>query len=208
VCPHAGGVGLCEYVIHLRFVQRYPHCVQTDEIPQSLIDYIAVSGSIDRNVLEFVDHLHEHFVYPCSINSKGRYNVPSDPDEGYRFVYSLALKVSQTSYFTATASKCTNPVYQRMSGLVGLTGKARKPGKPMVWINDLIPREDSTIRCPMLHTYTPQGIHYVTKHRWVCVPSIRALYGIWACMPIYFEGSSATIYREQARRESSARLSI
>ncbi|KAJ7918391.1 enolase C-terminal domain-like protein [Mycena leptocephala] len=66
VCPHAGGVGLCEYVIHL-----------------SLIDYIAVSGSMERNVLEFVDHLHEHFVTPCSINSNGRYNVPMNPDEGY-----------------------------------------------------------------------------------------------------------------------------
>ncbi|KAJ3754887.1 enolase C-terminal domain-like protein [Lentinula raphanica] len=66
VCPHAGGVGLCEYVIHL-----------------SLIDYIAVSGTMERNVLEFVDHLHEHFVTPCSINSKGRYNVPTNPNEGY-----------------------------------------------------------------------------------------------------------------------------
>ncbi|KZV95721.1 enolase C-terminal domain-like protein [Exidia glandulosa HHB12029] len=66
VCPHAGGVGLCEYVIHL-----------------SLIDYIAVSGSMERNVLEFVDHLHEHFLYPCSINKQGRYNVPDIPGEGY-----------------------------------------------------------------------------------------------------------------------------
>ena len=49
----------------------------------SLIDYIAVSGNMDRNVLEFVDHLHEHFVTPCSINPKGRYNVPSNPKEGY-----------------------------------------------------------------------------------------------------------------------------
>ncbi|KAI0822900.1 enolase C-terminal domain-like protein [Trametes gibbosa] len=66
VCPHAGGVGLCEYVIHL-----------------SLIDYIAVSGTMERNVLEFVDHLHEHFLYPCSINQNGRYNVPSNANEGY-----------------------------------------------------------------------------------------------------------------------------
>ncbi|KAF8638174.1 hypothetical protein AX17_002397 [Amanita inopinata Kibby_2008] len=66
VCPHAGGVGLCEYVIHI-----------------SLIDYIAVSGTMERNVLEYVDHLHEHFVTPCSINANGRYNVPSNPDEGY-----------------------------------------------------------------------------------------------------------------------------
>ncbi|WVR05016.1 hypothetical protein IAU60_002028 [Kwoniella sp. DSM 27419] len=66
VCPHAGGVGLCEYVIHL-----------------SLIDYIAVSGTMERNVLEFVDHLHEHFLYPVSINPQGRYNVPQDPKGGY-----------------------------------------------------------------------------------------------------------------------------
>ncbi|KAF8333295.1 hypothetical protein F5887DRAFT_1260889 [Amanita rubescens] len=64
VCPHAGGVGLCEYVIHLR-----------------LIDYIAISGTTERNVLEYV---HEHFLYPCAINSKGRYNVPSNPNEGNR----------------------------------------------------------------------------------------------------------------------------
>ncbi|KAL7008146.1 hypothetical protein EMMF5_002328 [Cystobasidiomycetes sp. EMM_F5] len=66
VCPHAGGVGLCELVIHL-----------------SLIDYIAVSGSMERNVLEFVDHLHEHFVWPVAINERGRYKVPLASDEGY-----------------------------------------------------------------------------------------------------------------------------
>jgi hypothetical protein len=41
---------------------------------------------MERNVLEFVDHLHEHFVTPCSINSNGRYNVPTGADEGYRYV--------------------------------------------------------------------------------------------------------------------------
>lgn len=44
---------------------------------------------MERNVLEFVDHLHEHFVTPCSINSRGRYNVPNDPNEGYRCVIVL-----------------------------------------------------------------------------------------------------------------------
>lgn len=53
----------------------------------SLIDYIAVSGTMERNVLEFVDHLHEHFVTSCSINSRGRYNVPLNPNEGYRCVF-------------------------------------------------------------------------------------------------------------------------
>ena len=38
---------------------------------------------MDRNVLEFVDHLHEHFLYPVSINAEGRYNVPQDPKGGY-----------------------------------------------------------------------------------------------------------------------------
>ncbi|KAH0826635.1 hypothetical protein J3R83DRAFT_5002 [Lanmaoa asiatica] len=66
VCPHAGGVGLCEHVIHL-----------------SLIDYIAISGSMERNVIEYANHLHEHFVYPCSINEQGRYVVPESEKEGY-----------------------------------------------------------------------------------------------------------------------------
>ena len=49
-----------------------------------MIDYIVVSGTMERNVLEFVDHLHEHFVNPCTMNENGRYNVPDDPKEGYR----------------------------------------------------------------------------------------------------------------------------
>ncbi len=52
VWPHAGGVGLCEYVQHL-----------------SMIDYVAVSGSKDGRVIEYVDHLHEHFVDPCVIEN-------------------------------------------------------------------------------------------------------------------------------------------
>ncbi|HRI12125.1 MAG TPA: L-fuconate dehydratase [Verrucomicrobiota bacterium] len=58
VCPHAGGVGLCEFVQHL-----------------SMVDYVCVSGSWDGRVCEFVDHLHEHFVEPCRILN-GRYQVP------------------------------------------------------------------------------------------------------------------------------------
>jgi L-fuconate dehydratase len=52
VWPHAGGVGLCEYVQHL-----------------SMIDFVAVSGSKDGRVIEYVDHLHEHFVEPCVIDN-------------------------------------------------------------------------------------------------------------------------------------------
>jgi L-fuconate dehydratase len=61
VCPHAGGVGLCEYVQHV-----------------SLFDYIAVSGSLDNRVLEYVEHLHEHFLDPVIIRD-GRYVAPQAP---------------------------------------------------------------------------------------------------------------------------------
>jgi L-fuconate dehydratase len=61
VCPHAGGVGLCEYVQHL-----------------ALFDYIAVSGSLVGRTCEFVDHLHEHFVDPVRLR-RGRYLVPNAP---------------------------------------------------------------------------------------------------------------------------------
>jgi len=61
VCPHAGGVGLCEYVQHY-----------------SLFDYIAVSASLENRVLEYIDHLHEHFVHPVEIRS-GRYMPPKAP---------------------------------------------------------------------------------------------------------------------------------
>jgi len=61
VCPHAGGVGLCEYVQHI-----------------SLFDYIAVSGSLENRVLEYVEHLHEHFIDPVVIRD-GRYVAPQAP---------------------------------------------------------------------------------------------------------------------------------
>ncbi|WP_119329132.1 L-fuconate dehydratase [Cysteiniphilum halobium] len=61
VCPHAGGVGLCEYVQHL-----------------AMIDYICISGSLTDRVLEYVDHLHEHFVAPVKIE-KGHYIAPTVP---------------------------------------------------------------------------------------------------------------------------------
>ncbi|MFJ1545576.1 L-fuconate dehydratase [Streptomyces sp. NPDC088246] len=61
VCPHAGGVGLCELVQHL-----------------SMFDYVAVSGSWENRVIEYVDHLHEHFADPTVIES-GRYAAPSSP---------------------------------------------------------------------------------------------------------------------------------
>lgn len=61
VWPHAGGVGLCEYVQHL-----------------SMIDYVAVSGTKEGRVIEYVDHLHEHFVEPCVIENAA-YMPPGAP---------------------------------------------------------------------------------------------------------------------------------
>lgn len=61
VCPHAGGVGLCELVQHL-----------------SIFDYVCVSGSLDNRVTEFVDHLHEHFVHPAVVVN-GAYQLPTAP---------------------------------------------------------------------------------------------------------------------------------
>ncbi|MBV8551327.1 MAG: L-fuconate dehydratase [Acidobacteriaceae bacterium] len=68
VCPHAGGVGLCEYVQHL-----------------SMFDYICVSGRMDDRLLEYVDHLHEHFLNPVQMKN-GRYMPP------WRAGYSIEMK--------------------------------------------------------------------------------------------------------------------
>ena len=61
VCPHAGGVGLCELVQHL-----------------AMFDFVAVSGSLDGRRIEYVDHLHEHFVDPVRVRN-GRYLAPTTP---------------------------------------------------------------------------------------------------------------------------------
>ena len=53
---------------------------------------------MERNVLEYVDHLHEHFLYPCSVNDRGRYNVPNNPIEGYRLRYMLRPRETRAHY--------------------------------------------------------------------------------------------------------------
>jgi L-fuconate dehydratase len=74
VCPHAGGVGLCELVQHL-----------------SMWDYISVSGRMDDRVTEFVDHLHEHFEDPVILR-QGRYLAPRKP--GYSATMKSASRMS------------------------------------------------------------------------------------------------------------------
>jgi L-fuconate dehydratase len=68
VCPHAGGVGLCEHVQHL-----------------SMFDFIAITGTMDGRVIEYVDHLHEHFEDPVRMR-QGRYLAPTAPG------YSTAIR--------------------------------------------------------------------------------------------------------------------
>lgn len=75
VCPHAGGVGLCEYVQHL-----------------SIFDYISVSASLEDRVLEYVDHLHEHFLDPVVVRD-GRYLAPTAPG------YSITMKPESLDRF-------------------------------------------------------------------------------------------------------------
>ena len=76
VCPHAGGVGLCELVQHL-----------------SMFDYVAVSGSMEGRMIEYVDSLHEHFVEPADV-SGGRYRAPTAPG------FSAELRASSIDDFT------------------------------------------------------------------------------------------------------------
>ena len=75
VWPHAGGVGLCEYVQHL-----------------SMIDYVAVAGTKEGRVTEFVDHLHEHFTDPCRVDN-GAYLAPSAPG------FSIEIKAETRAAF-------------------------------------------------------------------------------------------------------------
>ena len=75
VCPHAGGVGLSEYVQHL-----------------SIFDYVYVSASLESRILEYVDHLHEHFFDPVRIQN-GRYMPPEMPG------YSIEMKPESLDEF-------------------------------------------------------------------------------------------------------------
>lgn len=67
VCPHAGGVGLCEYVQHL-----------------SVIDYVCVSGELENRITEYSDHLHEHMVTPLRMKN-GRYIPPAESGYSVQF---------------------------------------------------------------------------------------------------------------------------
>ncbi|MFK0104291.1 L-fuconate dehydratase [Streptomyces sp. NPDC091217] len=76
VCPHAGGVGLCELVQHL-----------------SMFDYLAVAGTTDDRVIEYVDHLHDHFLDPVVIR-EGHYTAPTAPG------FSAAMRPESVAEYT------------------------------------------------------------------------------------------------------------
>jgi L-fuconate dehydratase len=76
VCPHAGGVGLCELVQHL-----------------AIVDYLCVSGSLDGRMVEYVDHLHEHFLDPVQIRNAS-YVVPTLPG------YSAEMRPESLAQYT------------------------------------------------------------------------------------------------------------
>jgi L-fuconate dehydratase len=76
VCPHAGGVGLCELVQHV-----------------AMFDYLRVGGSLDGRMVEYVDHLHEHFVDPVRVDA-GRYVPPTEPG------YSSAMRPESVAEFS------------------------------------------------------------------------------------------------------------
>ena len=87
VCPHAGGVGLCEAVQHL-----------------AMFDFVAVSGTMDGRVIEFVDHLHEHFVTPVEVRD-GRYRAPTAPGRGTEMLAEYAVaRAARPARATAAAN--------------------------------------------------------------------------------------------------------
>lgn len=82
VCPHAGGVGLCEYVQHL-----------------AMVDYLCIAGTHEGRVIEYVDHLHEHFVDPCVVQNAA-YRPPGAPG------FSITMKARSRERFAFGNSRC------------------------------------------------------------------------------------------------------
>ena len=79
VCPHAGGVGLCEYVQHL-----------------AMIDYVCVSATMEDRIAEYADHLHEHLRYPVTMKN-GRYMPPENPGYPIEFTEDAIHRFSWTA---------------------------------------------------------------------------------------------------------------
>jgi len=101
VCPHAGGVGLCELVQHL-----------------AMFDYVALSGTNDGRMIEWIDHLHEHFVDPAVVTG-GRYRAPTSPGASTR------LRPESVTEFSYPAG----PAWQAITSIPALARPATQgPG--------------------------------------------------------------------------------
>jgi L-fuconate dehydratase len=83
VCPHGGGVGLCEYIQHL-----------------SMIDYLCFAATADGRVAEYVDHLHEHFVHPCIVRNAA-YQAPTEPG------FSIEMKPATLKRYLHTSGRAS-----------------------------------------------------------------------------------------------------
>lgn len=108
VCPHAGGVGLCEYVQHL-----------------AMFDYVCVSASLDDRMVEYVDHLHEHFLDPVVIR-RGRYMPPSAPG------YSIAMRPESLRAFAFPGGSAWtgDPAAAALPPGGARPGRAPEPARP------------------------------------------------------------------------------
>ena len=97
VCPHAGGVGLCEYVQHL-----------------AVFDYVCVSASLENRIVEYVDHLHEHFLDPVIIRD-GRYVPPTAPG------YSITMHPDSVSSYRYPDGPIWSARHSRRPSAAGAT---------------------------------------------------------------------------------------
>ena len=114
VCPHAGGVGLCEYVQHL-----------------AVFDYLSVSGSLDGRVVEWVDHLHEHFVHPALVVD-GRYVLPGGARLQHRDapVVARGVRVSRTAGSGRARRGAGRLGMGEMAESIEPRARAGRPGRP------------------------------------------------------------------------------
>ena len=126
VCPHAGGVGLCEYVQHL-----------------SAFDYIAVSGSLENRVTEYVDHLHEHFVDPVRIRN-AHYLLPTQPG------YSAEMYPQTLKDYSFPDGKVWEDLSRETDHLSSHTGRSPGAG-PAPEGCSLSSRTTRVCRCGKLH---------------------------------------------------------
>ena len=134
VCPHAGGVGLCEHVQHL-----------------SMFDFVCCSATLEDRIVEFVDHLHEHFIDPVVIKN-GAYMPPKLPG------YSIEMKPESITDYTFP----DGPAWQ----------KARCP---RTTASNELPR----LAIPTDGQRGPRGTRWATRDRVFITGFVRFHFTVW-----------------------------